>query len=172
MSIEILPGFSPKNEEWAAGVQRDLEKIAPVTIVRWPHWDTQKTEASWLESEADKIVQRINDGRVTIIAKSVGTLVAMEVLRSKSAKVDKLILCGVPIAGFQEGDDRRFEVLADFDSNNVTAFQNEEDPHGKPEQIEALLKQVNPNIEVQSKPRNDHEYPYSADFIAFISEND
>lgn len=171
MSIEILPGFSPKNEEWAVNVQKDLERLGDVTVVRWPHWDAQNTEAGWLEREADKIAQRIGDSKITIVAKSVGTLVAMEVLRNKLAFVDKLILCGVPIKDFQEGDTERFGVLKSFDPDKVLILQNEDDPHGKPGQIKTLVGQVNPNIKVETKSRTDHEYPYSADFIAFISES-
>jgi len=95
----------------------------------------------------------------------------MEVARNNPSGIDKLILCGVPIEDFQEGDDKRFEALVDFDSNKITVFQNEEDPHGEPEQIEALINQFNTGIKIQSKQRSDHEYPYSADFIAFISED-
>jgi len=171
MSIEILPGFSPKNEEWALSIKQELKDLGPVTVVRWPHWETKTTETGWLENEANKIAQRIGDNRITIIAKSVGTLVAMEVARNNPSGIDKLILCGVPIEDFQEGDDKRFEALVDFDPNKITVFQNEEDPHGKPEQVKSLLERVNPNIKVKTKPRADHEYPYSADFIAFISED-
>jgi len=171
MFIEILPGFSPKNEEWALTTQRELNQLGPVTVVRWPHWETNTTEAGWLENEANKIAQRIGDNKITIIAKSVGTLVAMEVVRNNPSGIDRIILCGVPIEDFQEGDDKRFEVLTDIDPNKIAIFQNEEDPHGKPEQVKTLLKQVNPHIKLESKPRADHEYPYSADFIAFISKD-
>jgi len=168
MNIAILPGFSPKNEEWALSVQEELKELGPITVIRWPHWETQTVEAGWLEDEANKIVQRIGDNKIIIIAKSIGTLVAMEVVRHKPAGVNKLILCGIPVNDFQEGDDKRFEVLAGFDPEKIAVFQNEEDPHGKPEQIKELINKVNPEIKISPKQRSDHEYPYSADFIAFI----
>jgi len=59
--------------------------------------------------------------------------------------------------------------LKPFDPDKVIIFQNENDPHGKPGQIKTLVGQVSPNIKVETKPRSDHEYPYPADFIAFIS---
>jgi predicted alpha/beta hydrolase family esterase len=169
MSIEILPGFSPHNEEWAINIQRELKNLGPVTVVRWPHWDSKTTEKNWIEKEANKIINRIGNSKITIIAKSIGTLVAMEILKNKSVNVDKLILCGVPIEDFQEDDEDRFKILRNIDANKIIVFQNEKDPHGKPDQVRGLINQANPNIKIEPKPRSDHEYPYSTDFIAFIS---
>lgn len=171
MLIEVLPGFSPKNEEWASSVQKKLSSLEPVTVVRWSHWDSGKTEAGWIEKEADKIVRVIGANQIKIIAKSVGTLVAMEVLRSKPTGVRKLVLCGIPVEDFQEGDNERFEVLKSFDPEKVIIFQNAEDPHGKTEQVRTLMDKVDLPIKIYSKPRNDHEYPYTGDFIEFLSEN-
>ena len=38
-------------------------------------------------------------------------------------------------------------------------------------QVHALVSKASQKIEIHSKPRDDHEYPYAADFIAFISED-
>lgn len=167
--VEILPGFSKRNHEWALDVQSGFEEQSSIdsTIVCWPHWETGNVEEGWIEKEALKITEKVGENTVNILAKSVGTMVAMEVLK-QSVKVNKLILCGIPIEDFQEDSKERYRALCCVDINNVVIIQNDKDPHGNVSQVKSLISEFNPNVEIKTKIGNHHEYPYINDFIAFF----
>lgn len=169
MHIEILPGFSPHNKKWAENIKKEIQKLGEVNIVHWPHWKTGKAKDGWIEKEAIKLKNRVGDESIAIIAKSMGTLVAMEALK-KDIQVEKLILCGVPIANFRKGDENRLSALKRFSAKKVVVFQNEEDPYAKPEEVASLLNKYNPDIVMMKKPRKDHHYPFAKDFKKFIKK--
>src|SRR3989344_8632137 len=75
----LLPGFSLKNKEWAEEVREKLKPEIPVIVFYWPHWETGEKEEDWIEKEADKILEqaKATGGMVNILAKSIGTIVAM-----------------------------------------------------------------------------------------------
>jgi len=166
--LEILPGFSIKNKDWAEDVGKKLEDLTSIHIVHWPHWETRQTSHGWIKTEAQKIAGKLKDQSVSILAKSVGTLVAMEVLKMKPNQVDKIILCGIPTKDFKEGDQKRFEVLTNFPADKVLVIQNTNDNHGPIVEVETLISGINPHIRIIPKPRDDHEYPYLEDFVAFF----
>ena len=169
MHVIILPGFSPHNLSWAEDIKSDLQDLGTVDIVHWPHWETGKTERDWIEIESEKIANSIGENKVSIIAKSVGTIIAMDVLKIKLNNVERLILCGVSIKSFQENDEVRFQILSKVDSRKVAVFQNIGDPHGAPEDIGKLIHKYNPDIQITKKPRSDHEYPYVEVFAEFLT---
>jgi hypothetical protein len=170
--VEILPGFSKKNQQWAVNTKKELEEQGniPAIVVYWSHWESRTVEERWIETEANKIAEQVGKETINILAKSVGTMVAMEVLK-RNVQVDKLILCGIPIEDFQEDSKERYRVLKNVDANRVLVIQNDEDPHGQLGQVQSLMNEFNPNITIDTKHRDDHEYPYSDDFIAFLSKD-
>lgn len=169
MKTVILPGFSPKNKTWVEEVKAELNSTIPCEVVYWKHWETGTTETGWIDTEARRISELIQDN-TSIIAKSIGTAVAMEVVRKKRDLMDKLILCGIPTKDFQDGDDKRYDILKIFPSNRVLCIQNLEDNHGNFDEVEKFLHSVNPKLKIVSKPRSDHEYPYFEDFKNFLSK--
>ena len=169
--VQILPGFSKKNYDWAVDTQTALQEIGRInsTIVCWPHWSTGNVEKDWIEKEANRIGKEVRDSHINILAKSVGTMVAMELLKN-SIQVDKLILCGIPIEDFQEDSRERYQALHNFDINKVLLLQNDKDPHGSPDQVRSLVKKINPAINIIIKSGDHHEYPYVEDFVSFLSQ--
>jgi predicted alpha/beta hydrolase family esterase len=167
MNIIILPGFSLKNKQWAEDTKKDLEPDFSSTVIYWSHWETGKAEADWIAREADKIAAGVAEP-VNIIAKSIGTAVAMEVIRQKPRSADKIIFCGVPVVDFLQGDEKYYQPLVNVPAQRFLCFQNLEDNHGSYVQAEEFLHSLNPHLKIISKPRSDHEYPYSDDFKAFL----
>lgn len=169
--VEILPGFSKKNEEWASVTRNGLQEHGSfqATIVSWPHWETGLVKEGWIEKGANKIVERVGKDTINIVAKSVGTMIAMEVVK-QSVNVDKIILCGIPIEDFQEDSRQRYNALKNFEANHVLVIQNDHDPHGKLDQVRSLIHEFNPDIAIKTKVGDHHEYLYVDDFIAFLSE--
>ncbi len=166
METIILPGFSVSNKVWAEEVKKNL--AAESTVIHWPHWKTGKTEANWITKETQKIQEKYGDRQINIIAKSIGTVVAMSILKFKSPKVNKLILCGIPIGDLLSEDYKYFTVLKNFPTDNILCIQNENDNHGSFAQAEKLIHSISSMITVVSKSRADHEYPYFEDFNAFL----
>lgn len=192
MTTLILPGYSLKNKDWAEETKRQLVLELPkksclfratressfsrsqsgirgtlVRVAYWSHWETGQTEDNWVEKETDKIINNLQSERVNLLAKSIGTMVAMVVLRRKPEMVNKLILCGIPINDFLPGNEKYYEVLRDFPAENILCIQNKDDNHGSYDGVEKFVHSINPAIKIISKDRADHEYPYSEDFIVF-----
>jgi len=165
MKTLILPGFSPKNKNWADSVQKQIIQSA---TLEWAHWQTDKAETNWLENEARKIVGEIKEP-TNFIAKSMGTAVAMKVLEWKEDFIHKIILCGIPMYDLQEGDKSLYEPLKKFPAEKIICFQNDLDNHGSYDEVEKFLHILNPKLKIVSKPRDDHEYPYFEDFIDFLN---
>lgn len=166
-SLIILPGFSTKNKDWAFETASKLGDFNP-KVIEWEHWETGKTNANWISDEASKIESLIGNRQVNIIAKSIGTLIAMIVLRNKSELVSKLILCGIPLNDIDLKDEEYYSELKNIDSSKVLIIQNDKDSHGDYEKVKKLVKNINENIKILVKTANNHEYPYYEDFRNFF----
>lgn len=166
MDTLILPGFSLKNKDWAEEVQKNLAPIN-LRIHYWFHWETGQVEDGWIDKETEKIINRENL-TINVIAKSIGTLVVMEILKSKPKLMKKIVLCGIPLNDFHPGDEKFYEELKLLDGKNILCIQNENDNHGTFSDVEKFVHSINPNIKILSKPRSDHEYPYFEDFVDFL----
>lgn len=163
----ILPGYSVGNKDWAADVAKNLKLEGQIRPVFWDHWDDP--DKHFKPKEKARLIAGLARGqKVNIIAKSVGTLVAAYIIELIPGQINKVILCGIPtvseerLAVFQN-------AYKEIDPAHVICYQNEGDPFAKPLEVEKFLKKVNSKIEVVSKPRSDHDYPYFEDFNGFLN---
>ena len=168
MKTVILPGYSPHNKEWAEDMKSQMDLGHDVVVHNWRHW----TRGSFsLKRELEKIQEEVGSGKINILAKSVGTRVAMSFLEDGYEQVNKLILCGIP--GISRIDIPRFNLYKNsinlVPSRNVLIIQNEKDPLGNYEKVRRFIGKINPKIKVISKPRSDHNYPYAAEFKKFFA---
>ncbi|KKT73934.1 MAG: hypothetical protein UW69_C0052G0007 [Microgenomates group bacterium GW2011_GWA2_44_7] len=168
METLILPGFSLKNKDWAEETKIKLSSYLPATVIYWDHWTTGFTESNWIEKEVKKIADTIGNMQVNILAKSIGTAISLQVIKQKPNSVNKLILCGIPTRDLNPGDQIYYVPLKSFPPDQVLCLQNENDNHGSYAEAEKFIHSLNPDLKVISKPRSDHEYPYSDDFISFL----
>jgi pimeloyl-ACP methyl ester carboxylesterase len=169
MKTLILPGFSPKNKEWALDTKSYLDKMnEEVEVIAWKHWEQGSTEEGWIEREADKIAGSIDGTSVNIIAKSIGTVVTMVILNSHTELVNKLILCGIPLRDLSNQDRLYYEPLKLFPVHKLLCLQNEADNHGGYSDVSEFVHTLNPAISIKSCDRADHEYPYSEIFTSFL----
>src|SRR6185369_12160887 len=136
--------------------------------IHWDHWTD--TEQKFDVEEKAKLISGLSRQKeINIIAKSIGTLAASYVIKNNPEQVMKVILCGIPLTDFSDQDKETMKTnLKDFPVHKIIVFQNDKDPHGSFNQIKEFLQDVNPNIKLISKPREDHDYPYYEDFQAFI----
>ena len=168
MNTIILPGFSLKNKDWAEKIKLEIESTFLVTIHSWKHWNTGSAQPGWTNDEFNSILKSLPNEKVNIIAKSIGTLVACLIAKSNAVKINKLILCGIPVNDISENDKDTYQNLKNLSVDKILCIQNEKDPHGSLEDINILLSKINRNIKIVSKPRADHEYPYADEFINFL----
>lgn len=163
----VLPGYSAKNKDWAEEIKSQLNLFHPVLIHYWKHWETGASNLS-VKYEVGEIIKEIGKEDVNILAKSVGTMVAMHILLKIKKQVKKIILCGIPTVS--EERKRLFQkALVGFPEDKIICFQNRKDPWATYNEVKEFMRQVNPKISVIEKPRGDHHYPYPEDFQKFLA---
>lgn len=163
----ILPGYSAKNKDWADDVAKNLKLEGQIRPIYWDHWENP--EKHFRPKEKARLTAGLAKGqKVNIIAKSVGTLVAAYIVESIPLQINKVILCGIPTVS-----EERLGVFQnaykDIDPGKIICYQNDGDPFEKPPDIKKFMDEVNPKIEIVSKPRSDHHYPYYEDFNHFLT---
>jgi len=168
MVTVILPGYSAHNKDWLEETARTVNVEGEVRAIYWDHWTD--SEKKFDAKEKGRLINDIAGVRATdIIAKSIGTLVAAYMILGSPAKIHKVILCGIPFNDISEGDKEIIKLaLKSVPPKSVICFQNEEDPHGTFDQVNNFLSDFDCNIEVISKSRSDHEYPYVDEFKKFL----
>ena len=168
METIILPGFSPKNQQWAEETRDGLKSLGSSSVAYWEHWQTGQAEPGWINKETEKLLTSLRGKQINIIAKSIGTIVAMGILKKNPRSINKIILCGIPVRDFAKGDEKEYQLLLGFPEANILCIQNNDDNHGSYQDVEKFIHSINPNIRIISKPRSDHEYPYVEDFLNFL----
>ncbi len=162
----ILPGYSAHNKDWALDIADSLELNHEIRPVLWEHWmDAEKRFVP--QKKADDLMDILKNESANIIAKSVGTLVAVLVVKKIPNQIKKVILCGIPSTSVQRLKIFQ-EALKDFPAEKILVVQNEHDPLGPFTKVKEFIKKVNPKIKVVQKPRSDHDYPYFEDFNIFL----
>jgi len=168
MTTLTLPGFYLKNKDWAEEIAGQLGDNIPTKILYYRHWETGNPRDFDLEHEVEKALRLIAAGQANVIAKSIGTLITMYILKKLPQQIERVILCGIPLNDFSAEDKKQFMVLVNFPIEKILIFQNEQDPHGTYPQAKEFLGAINPQINIVSKPRDDHEYPYPEEFRNFL----
>jgi len=157
----ILPGYSIKNKEWLEETAKNVKLDGQIRPVYWDHWDDpdQKFNAK----EKAGLIERHSKGeQINIIAKSIGTLVAAEIISKLPNQINKVILCGIPVNDLNEREIEIIKKAASSLGENVLIIQNDEDPHGAFNQIKNFGNTI-------SKTSNNHEYLYFEDFQKFLT---
>lgn len=164
MTTIILPGYSPSNKDWAEEAARQLTANGlPATVHYWEHWTAGSFSP---KKEIAKILQEVGEGKINILAKSVGTGIASDIIAKIKNQIEKIILCGVP-----QINKERYQNFANFPGENIICFQNTKDPWAKYEEVRDFLAAINSKIKVISKEAPDHNYPYYKDFKQFLDQN-
>ena len=165
MKTIILPGYSMHNKDWALEIKNSLSFKQSVLVHEWRHWKLEGALRS--KYEIGKILKEIARDEINLIAKSVGTMIAMKVLPEIDGRINKIILCGIPSVS-EERKQLFTASLSAFPAENVICFQNIEDPFAAFDEVKKFMSEVNSKIKVIKKERSDHNYPYFEDFQLFL----
>lgn len=161
MLTVILPGYSNDNNKWAEEIKSSLTTHGDIWICEWDHWKTGKQLD--ITVEEDRILSKIGNERVNIIAKSIGTRVLMQILPKLQGQVNKVILCGIPIDPLTY-----IKGIKSINSTDMLIIQNSHDPYMPYSLIKLYIKLVDKDIKVIEKDSHTHEYPYFEDFQKFL----
>ena len=160
MKTIILPGYSPRNKDWAYEVKDRLDLGHKVLVHEWKHWGGGKFS---LNTERSNILENIRIEEVNIIAKSVGTRVLMSLVGEIEDRINKVILCGIPV------DPVRYtKGIKLIGAKRLLVIQNKKDPLMPSKPIKLFMKLIDKNIKVLEMPRSDHDYPYFKEFQKFL----
>ena len=170
MSTIILPGFSQPNENWAKELKNSLEDDR-VLIHSWLHWITQNDNDFSVENEIPRILEKINDSKINIVAKSIGTYLAMFLLEKIPEKINKIILLGIPFNDLDEKEIEKYKIIKNFDPKKVLIIQNSQDPHGPFDNIFKYFYDLNNQFEILKQDSLTHEYPYYQIINTFLKSN-
>jgi pimeloyl-ACP methyl ester carboxylesterase len=162
----VFPGFSEKNRDWVIETANKLSFNYDSRPVFWDHW-TDPSKKFDIPKKVDQLLKIIKKDSINLVAKSIGTLVASEVLMVDPIRVSKVILCGIPLNDLNEAEKEKIkDSLKHFPHDRVICFQNREDPHGSYEQVVKFFEDT--EIKIVPKERDDHEYPYFDEFESFL----
>ncbi len=165
----MLPGYSLKNKDWALAVQENFKHKNDIEVYMWKHWQSGSPGDFSAAGEALNLLAAIGRDKVNIIAKSIGTLVAMYLIGEAKDKINKIVLCGIPLGDITPDRQETYrEALTNFKSKNVLVIQNEQDSHGSYARVEQLIHSINKDINVEMGPGNTHDYPYFDEFNKFL----
>ena len=170
MSTIILPGFSQYNENWAKELKNSLEDNQTI-IHNWLHWITQNENDFSIENEIFRIQEKINDQKINIIAKSIGTYVAMFLLEKIPKKINKIVLLGIPLNDLNEEEIKKYKIIQNFDPKRILIVQNSQDPHGLFDDVFKYFYSLNNQFEILKQDSLTHEYPYYQLINNFLKNN-
>ncbi|MBU0998639.1 hypothetical protein KJ570_03865 [Patescibacteria group bacterium] len=165
MKTIILPGFSEHNKEWIDDLKKKLKVFHPIETIDWEHW--KYGGGLKLKKEMEKIDKIVGKEKFNIIAKSVGTIVALKVIDRYKKQVNKVIFCGIPSIG-----DKRMDMFKSsfkgFDLKNIICFQNSFDPFVSFIDLKSEINKIDSKIIIVEKLAKNHNYYYSEDFQKFL----
>jgi hypothetical protein len=163
--IIFLPGFSLKNKEEMLNISNALsEKGKEVIMHEWRHWDDLEIE--WNPNlETSRVQDKFNTNKVGLIAKSLGTHIAMKVLTNNLEAVRWIILMGIPLNDLDDEEKAAYDLLK---SINIPLFiiHNKNDSHGSWVDVEKFLQGA--KYELTLKDSSDHNYNYPEDILQIV----
>lgn len=158
MNVLILGGNSPQHKQWIRDVQAALEPdFDEVRVLDYKHWGTGDKNAN-IEHEIVAASELVADwDSYAVVAKSVGTVIAVLAHARGLLDAKTYILLGVPIDGIAGQAIEFTPSLTTLPHSSIV--QNSNDPFGSAEKIRALLAEHGlANIQLVETPGNTHDY--------------
>ncbi|MDQ6984845.1 MAG: hypothetical protein Q9M91_03945 [Candidatus Dojkabacteria bacterium] len=181
MNILYLPGQGIYNEaEWKSVTDALEESGHNVIKHRWRKWDDVSYE-SWVGSyELGVIEKEMSDKfgivpktltpdlsqereKYSIVAKSIGTLLSLNLIEDYEEQIDKVVFMGLPIQNWEEDSKNerleKYKQVLGKTKLEITIIQNSNDPLGSFEFINEQFGEFK-NIELIETEAFDHGYDY------------
>ena len=169
MKVLILGGNSPRHYDWNRQLAAVLGKSGFEPIIHdYAHWQTGAPLAD-MEAEIASVSEQLQSERgYAIIAKSIGTVIATLAVARGELHPKKCVLLGVPYTGIASDT---ADFLPSLPTLPRTLFvQNEHDPYGSAEGLDALLERSYPPVYELSVAFDNatHDYIDFEQMIAYL----
>lgn len=157
MNALLLPGNSPRHSVWIEDLKLALTShFEAIVTQHYRHWETGDENAN-IDYEIGVAQQKaINLEPYMIVAKSIGTVIAVKGTTEGKLKPQKLILLGVPING-GVSKDLFFDWLKQV-SAPVIFVQNTKDPLGSFSDVKSAFEGKEGNVTFIELPADTHDY--------------
>lgn len=172
MDALILGGNSPHNSEWVQQLKAAMTPLfANVAVHDYAHW---ASAGSTLDFEHElRAVQRearaLND--YVLIAKSLGTLLALKGMADNTLKPDKVVFLGMPLDYIRQHTmEHEFEGWLHTVTEPMLLIQNDHDPVASATELDRYIKTVvSPSlITFAELPGSTHDYVDFAQLQALV----
>jgi len=167
--ILYLPGFSLKNKDELKSISAALISDGNEVISHeWRHW--ADGTAPWdVPIEISLIKEKMNNQQIDlVIAKSLGTYVAANILWEKLIDPGKIIFLGVPVCDLSEDEKELMQLVIRRVKDKITFVHNSLDPKGTIEDLNFMLLNIDHDIRI--KESDTHQYDYPEDILSIINE--
>ncbi|BCX13638.1 MAG: hypothetical protein KatS3mg085_170 [Candidatus Dojkabacteria bacterium] len=156
----ILPGHSTRNREELKSISSFLsEKDLEVTAHEWLHWQDETLKFD-MDSEIELVLSEIKGrDKVGIIAKSIGTRVAVNLLDVMQFEPVYLLLMGLPIKRATEKTRNLYLPRLKNYSGKIFVVQNEKDPLGSIQDVQNFLQGIDYTEFVVENSTHRYNYP-------------
>lgn len=170
MKVLILGGNSSSNRPWALALAKQLELAGiPAYVHMYQHWDSGVPFID-IEHELQALQEQAAlAGTYGIIAKSMGSLLALRGIYENVLVPTTCIFLGFPLAIVQEMSLPATAWLSML-RQKVCFIQNDQDPLGSAEAVAAYLKTAYPRkAPLVTWPNATHEYRDFAEIATIFS---
>ena len=173
----VLPGNSPRNRAWSEScVDYFSLQFNTVHMQTYDHWESAE---QWLDFaiEQHKLQQHVAElptsTAVTIMAKSIGTILALKSIKHAEVAPTRCVFFGMPLdlaaADIFQND---WSPLRDLTIPTM-AFHNDADPTASYDFTKATVAELAPSVELVTCQDNTHDYcnfdEYFPKINAFLS---
>ncbi len=159
MNILLLPGNSPRHKSWAEDFKSSLlptPNIGSVIAQHYAHW---RNGEEFADTDHELLIATASArelGTYAIIAKSIGTAIALEGIAQGKLQPTQLILLGIPINGTIASETYR-NWLKGVTIPTII-MQNTKDPYGSFAELQALIEPGQTNISLIETEGDTHDY--------------
>ena len=152
MKILGLPGINPGTEQWMQKLLESLNLARSETIIqRYQCW---AVPGSSLNIESEARIAAITRPDI-VIAKSIGTRIAIYAYTGKLMSAKTCILLGIPVRGCSNDE---ISALQEICANVPTLLiQQTDDPAGSFSVVTSMIPH-SPTCQISEVPGNDHRY--------------
>lgn len=158
MSALILGGNSPRHREWIREVARHLEPVVdeayPHDYQSWQHGG--ETDVAYEIEAAAQMVEHLDE--YIIVAKSIGTIIAVNGIANGAFKARKCLLLGMPLSIAAENFPDLGLSLERVP--RASFMQNQFDPYGSATDLTDYVTSHQPRKYVIEVNPDDHSHDY------------
>jgi hypothetical protein len=170
-----LPGYSNENQEDLEAISRKFrKKEVPHYARHWDHWYEGGLPFD-LERELDQlttIMKTLKNPDYALIGKSIGSLVAVNLITKLPKSPKLIVLMGVPLSMLKPEDLEQYKSALKNPDYRKVIVQNAGDPYGGEKELQSMLGDVikQNSVDVMIPEGKDHKYNYPEMLIDLISE--